>query len=171
MCKLRDLLAANSWKEADTETANLISELSEKNDLDGSWCNEVREIDRLWVEYSNHRFGFSVQNELYNFFGAKRDYDKVAWERFGDSVGWRVEKKWIAQYCIFDLTAPHGHLPVMGTWTESNDDYPSDKWHGWSLGTSGWYSDATGWHREDISDLQHSNFTYFMSKITSCTNL
>lgn len=36
-------------------------------------CQDLRNIDHLWVKYSEGRFGFSVQKKIYLDCGAKPD--------------------------------------------------------------------------------------------------
>ncbi|BAY08094.1 caspase, EACC1-associated type [Calothrix sp. NIES-2098] len=121
--KLRDLLAAGNWKDADYETYLVMLQTVGREK--GDWirsdellnfpCTDLRTIDRLWVKYSNGRFGFSVQKEIYLSVGGKPDgnYDEEAWNKFGDRVGWRVDSSWISySTVIFDTSAPKGHLPV-----------------------------------------------------------
>ncbi|MEI1375053.1 GUN4 domain-containing protein [Nostoc sp. UHCC 0926] len=122
--RLCDLLAAKNWKEADQETYRVMIQAVGKKD--GDWftpdellnfpCTDLRTIDRLWVEYSNGHFGFSVQKEIYLSVGGKADgkYYKEAWEKFGDRVGWRVEKSWLITLTQNDTSSPRGHLPRVG---------------------------------------------------------
>ncbi|MEH2105934.1 GUN4 domain-containing protein [Nostoc sp.] len=174
--KLSNLLAAGKWKEADEETANVIFEIANSKkegwlwdeDIDNIPCEDLRTINRLWVDYSNGHFGFSVQKKIYQRIGVTREYNEKTWRRFGDTVGWRVNNKWIGYHCTFDLTAPQGHLPVMGVWVESNDDDPSPKWYGWSIGTNEWYSEVTGWHLNDVADTCHHRFSSFMLRFINC---
>jgi hypothetical protein len=71
-------------------------------------------IDNLWVQSNNGRFGFSVQNQIYQSLGGKRNYDEVIWEAFGDKVKWREKGSWLYYRDItFDQQAPIGHLPLM----------------------------------------------------------
>ncbi|MBD2337632.1 GUN4 domain-containing protein [Calothrix sp. FACHB-156] len=126
--KLRDLLAAGNWKDADMETYRVMIQALGKNEGDyfeseellNFPCTDLRTIDRLWVKYSNGRFGFSVQKEIYLSVGGKLDgeYDKEAFEKFGDRVGWRVKSSWIMySEGTFDTSAPVGHLPCrLGAW-------------------------------------------------------
>lgn len=130
--KLRDLLKAGQWKEADYETyLVMLQAIGRKQDdwiRDGDLlsfpCIDLRTIDRLWVKYSNGKFGFSLQTRIYLECGGKLDgqNEGEAWERFGDRIGWRVQGKWIGYdrttldcpnppYVTFDLSAPAGHLP------------------------------------------------------------
>ncbi len=133
--KLRDLLAAGNWENADNETyLVMIKALDKKKgdyfsseELLNFPCTDLRTIDRLWVKYSNGHFGFSVQKEIYLSVGGKLDgkYDKEDLEIFGNSVGWRVNWNWISYTVVsFDTSAPRGHLPntlmkggeVSGVW-------------------------------------------------------
>ncbi len=120
--RLRDLLAAENWKDADLETYKvMIKALGKKegdyfksDELLNFPCTDLRTINRLWVKYSDGRFGFSVQKEIYLSVGGKPDgnYYEEAWKNFGDRVGWRVETSWISYTkVIFDTSAPRGHLP------------------------------------------------------------
>jgi hypothetical protein len=110
--KLRDLLKAGNWKEADKETYEVMIKAVGKKS--GKWftdnellnfpCQDLRTIDQLWVKYSERRFGFSVQKEIYLSVGGKADgeYHRDAWEKFGNKVGWRDK---------FSTSAVDGHLP------------------------------------------------------------
>jgi len=123
--KLRDALAAKKWKEADNETYLVMIKVVGRKE--GDWirkdellnfpCTDLRRIDRLWVKYSNERFGFSVQKKIYLEVGGVPDgkfYD-VAWKKFGVRVGWIVKESWIRYTAVtFDTIAPVGHLPMLG---------------------------------------------------------
>ncbi|NJM73210.1 MAG: GUN4 domain-containing protein [Scytonema sp. RU_4_4] len=133
--RLRDLLAAGKWKEADEETLAVMLKASGR-EKDG-WldiesiknfpCTDLRTIDQLWVKYSNGRFGFSVQKRIWESVGGKPGADYEIWEKFGDRVGWRrrrrikamLQKEWLATDELnFTTQAREGHLParfrVMG---------------------------------------------------------
>ncbi|MBW4594942.1 MAG: GUN4 domain-containing protein [Brasilonema angustatum HA4187-MV1] len=125
--KLRDLLAAQKWKEADYETYLVMLQAVGRKEHD--WireeellnfpCTDLRIIDQLWVKYSNGHFGFSVQKEIYFSVGGKlnSEYDEEAWNKFGDRVGWSREENWISyEQLTFDTTAPKGHLPLRCCW-------------------------------------------------------
>ncbi len=79
--RLRDLLAAKNWKEADEETYLVMIQAVGKREGDHFTsdellnfpCTDLRTIDRLWVKYSNGHFGFSVQKEIYLSVGGKAD--------------------------------------------------------------------------------------------------
>ncbi|MBC6434434.1 GUN4 domain-containing protein [Nostoc sp. HG1] len=122
--RLRDLLAAKNWKEADKETYRVMIQAVGKKDGDSFDkdkllnfpCTDLRTIDRLWVKYSNGHFGFSVQKEIYLSVGGKADgrYYEEAWKKFGDRVGWRVESSWIFYSKVtVDTSSPRGNLPIF----------------------------------------------------------
>ncbi|MDS9396147.1 GUN4 domain-containing protein [Aphanizomenon flos-aquae NRERC-008] len=113
--KLRDLLAAQNWEEADKETYEvMIKAVGKKSgnyfnftidELLNFPCQDLRTIDQLWVNYSNGRFGFSVQKEIYLSVGGEfssDEYDFLAWNMFVQDVGW---------YDVHKNQIPRGHLP------------------------------------------------------------
>ncbi len=120
--KLRDLLAAGKWKEADQETANVMLKVAgrekegwlDRESIEKFPCEDLRTIDQLWVKYSNGRFGFSVQKHIWLEVGGKLgEYDQQIWENFCDRVGWRVNNKWLYYSDqTFSPNAAGGHLPV-----------------------------------------------------------
>ncbi len=63
--KLEEYLEAGEWREADQETYSVMLKVAggklESEDLKNFSCPDLREIDRLWVQYSQGHFGFSVQ--------------------------------------------------------------------------------------------------------------
>ena len=128
--RLQDLLKAGDWKGADRETYLRMLEAVGRKDKD--WmrkeellnfpCADLKTIDRLWVNYSQGKFGFSVQKQIYVECGAALDGeypgDKIFYE-FCNRVGWRVKNSYIPYFkLIFSTLAPTGHLPggVGGLW-------------------------------------------------------
>ncbi len=122
--KLRDLLAAGKWKEADQETSDRMLEVINKKDwwdvkvkdIENFPCEDLKTIDQLWVHYSNRRFGFSVQKEIYIGLGGTKEYNDEIWKKFGDQVGWRKGGEWLKYSDLtFELgntTPVVGHLPL-----------------------------------------------------------
>lgn len=85
-------------------------------DIDYFPCEDLRTIDQLWVIYSNGKFGFSVQKQIYQSLGSRKKYDKKVWEAFGNRVGWSQGGSWLSYSDIFQGsldTHPEGHLPVI----------------------------------------------------------
>lgn len=134
--KIEELLKIRRWKAADEETRNLIVKVANR-EKEG-WlditavsdfpCDVLREIDRLWVNYSEGRFGFSIQNKIYQECGGKLDsiYDEKAWSCFTQRVGWQVKNQPIEyEEVIFKISAPLGHLPLVGFWERGNQDVAS----------------------------------------------
>ncbi|AFY54411.1 GUN4 protein [Rivularia sp. PCC 7116] len=117
--RLRDLLKAAKWKEADEETLRVMLKAAGVesqsylycDDFQKILCTDLRTIDQLWVKYSNGRFGFSLQKRIWE--SVKRDYGK-----FGDRVGWRkgmfFNREWLNYLELtFSPSAPDGHLPSL----------------------------------------------------------
>jgi serine/threonine-protein kinase len=120
--RLRDLLAAGKWKEADLETLKVMLKATRREkegyfireSIDNFPCDDLRTIDQLWVEYSQGHFGFSVQKKIWLEVGGKDD--KTIW-KLGNYVGWRDERWhiWLRyEDLTFNMQAPSGHLP--GYW-------------------------------------------------------
>ena len=122
--RLRDLLAAGKWQEADWETKTVMdSAVTGMERIDEFPCEDLRIINQLWLHYSNGKFGFSVQKEIYESLGGKRSseltfeaYEEV-WEKFYNRVGWKQGGSWLKKY-FDDLTfnldlAPRAHLPRL----------------------------------------------------------
>lgn len=121
--RLRDLLAAGKWKEADEETLAVMLKASSRErqgwfdteSISNFTFTDLRTIDQLWVKYSNGRFGFSIQKKIYLSVGGKADgkYYEEAWDRFSDRVGWRVKGNWIDYEDVaFKTSAHEGYLPL-----------------------------------------------------------
>lgn len=120
---LRNHLANQEWLKANEITTLLILE-SVNRDRQG-WisredvakipCSDLRTIDQLWQEYSNGKFGFSVQFAIFTETGNKpgRLVASDAYDDFGTRVGWRKNDQWIQfkQNLDYSLDAPVGHLP------------------------------------------------------------
>jgi hypothetical protein len=119
--KLEKLLANGDWKEADQETAKVMLKLAEResegwldyDSIKNFPCEDLRTIDQLWVKYSNGRFGYSVQKNIWLECGGKIDYETEC--KLGDRIGWRLDEEWMEyDQGTFSLDAPVGHLPCGG---------------------------------------------------------
>lgn len=118
--KLRNLLADGKWKDADRETQLIMLKITDREkerylrdeDLSNFPCQDLRTIDKLWLKYSNNRFGFSVINTIWQSMGGNPDLDYKIWKDFGERVGWREKDRWKPyEEIAFNITAPMGHLP------------------------------------------------------------
>lgn len=134
---LKKMLAEKKWKEADRETARLIclavtnqekklnlleqsaesyTELSvdEIENLSGA---DLYTINNLWLEYSEKKFGFSIQKEIYEGLGGTQEFDGEIRDKFGKEIGWRAcqdgNYSWRrSDKFVYDYEkAPKGHLP------------------------------------------------------------
>jgi serine protease Do len=125
--KLEQLLAAGKWKEADEETTQKILEVTgrqkngwlETENIENFSCPDLQAMDRLWVKYSDGRFGFSVQKRIYQSLGGTQEYDGKVMAAFGSAIGWK--KKGVAGWLDYDqltfnTNAPKAHLPVVETY-------------------------------------------------------
>jgi hypothetical protein len=71
--RLQVLLSNSKWQEADQETWNVMCQAARKNvgsvfsaeDIKRVSCDDLQIIDNLWQQYSQGRFGFSTQNQIY----------------------------------------------------------------------------------------------------------
>jgi hypothetical protein len=80
-------------------------------------CADLCTIDRLWVKYSNGRFGFSVQKRIWESVvresvGLKPREYYYGYD-FGKHVGWCVKGEWLDESELtYGENAPEGHLPT-----------------------------------------------------------
>ena len=125
--RLRDLLKKGAWKEADQETYLLMlfaMSKKERKEIKSESIlkipsSDLRTIDRLWVKYSNGKFGFSVQQQIYVECGAKLDGSYPSGEillSFLDRIAWQKNGKYVLYDQLnFDINAPYGHLPRVAS--------------------------------------------------------
>ncbi|MBP5973093.1 EVE domain-containing protein [Brasilonema sp. CT11] len=127
--QLANLLAAGKWKEADEETANILLKITNRvekqslrlEDIEKLPSPMLNEINQLWLDYSNNKFGFSVQKEIYTSLGGNEIYNEELWKSFGRNVGWTdtKEDKWLYYSKLnFDLLSARGHLPALPIWSK-----------------------------------------------------
>ncbi len=96
--RLQRLLQQQRWKDADEETARRMLEAVKRQE-EGWWRVEdvknfprtdLRTMDRLWVKYSQGKFCWSVQKQIWLDLGGKLgEYERDTWYKFVDRVGWR----------------------------------------------------------------------------------
>ncbi|WP_320676632.1 GUN4 domain-containing protein [Prochlorococcus sp. MIT 1300] len=115
---LQDDLLSERFEEADRYTSAILRKLAgvsaEKRGY--VYFSEVESIsgvdlvtlDRLWVAYSQGRFGFSVQSRLLKALDGR--YDRL-WPR----IGWKKDGVWTRYPGAFtwSLSAPEGHMPLV----------------------------------------------------------
>jgi len=120
---LKNLLAAQQWRQANDETRRLMLRAADRekqgwltaDDIDKIPCWDLRTMDELWKENSNGHFSFSVQYPIFVNTGNKpgRLMAPEAFDKFGNQVGWRKNNEWILfkENLTYSLDAPIGHLP------------------------------------------------------------
>ena len=103
LCKpLENYLKMQQWKEADEETAWIFYQVMVKENYQ-NWddllrdfpCETLKEINQLWLENSNGKFGISIQMKIYQSLGGTAEYNQEVWENFCDRVGWKQGKNWL----------------------------------------------------------------------------
>lgn len=129
---LQILLAANQWQQADEETRKTVLKIVKEcrkvdklSKSDAEWmkkldyfrsgdtetfpCDDLLIIDNLWAKYSESKFSFSPQSEIWQ--EVNHDYNK-----FAEQVGWLIpqqQNNWYLYHELnFSLKAPKGHLPA-----------------------------------------------------------
>lgn len=123
--QLEDLLKTQQWREADKETYRLMittvgkedGQGFDRADLENFPCEDLRTLDQLWVKYSNGKWGFSVQKQIWQECGSPMDYNDD-WKKFCNRVGWRSKDNGWVNYSnlTFDLQKSlRGEFPgIMG---------------------------------------------------------
>lgn len=128
--RLQTLLQAGDLKQADEETVHVILQEAGALDREGLTPNAIRQfpcsvlqvIDRLWLKYTDGRFGFSIQLKLYQEAGGTLDtaisQDLGVLRKLGERIGWRENNQWktISQ-ASYAMDDPVGCYPVV--WWDS----------------------------------------------------
>lgn len=114
---LQILLVKQSYQLADQLTMQKLCRLAGDSAIQRKWVYftevsrfpiaDLQTIDTLWGIYSEDKFGWSKQRELWLRLG--RD-----WERLWAQLAWKTGNAW-TRYpgeFIWNLSAPTGHLPL-----------------------------------------------------------
>ncbi len=120
---LDNLLKARNWEEASGETFAVMLKLAgrehqgwlDSKSLNNFSCPRLKEIDQLWVKYSDGLFGFSVQKHIYlatgNKLGWLSETDSKEWNNFANNVGWT--KGGFESNFSLAQDIPKGHFPFF----------------------------------------------------------
>ena len=114
--QLRNYLEAGNWKKADLETYTVMLQAVKaenksnltKESLKNFSCNDLNTINSLWQNYSEGRFGFSIQNKIYQSLAKSPN-------ALGNKVGWSKRDIWMSYDFLwerFNQNVPEGHLPA-----------------------------------------------------------
>lgn len=120
--QLEELLQQQKWHQADEELEKRMLEVAGRQrsvlqdlDIKNFPCTDLRTINLLWVYYSEGKFGFGVQKQIWIDTGNPINGDVAVtdtFQKFAERVGWRKNKEYISyRRVIFDSSAPTGHLP------------------------------------------------------------
>jgi hypothetical protein len=113
-------LKAKQWQAADKETVRLLLQYADTNrhrlqvdDIGNIPCSLLQEIDRFWLKYSNGRFGFSIQSEIWRQkFGGRVDANTE--QSLGSYLGWRESGEWKNYNLLFALAqSSDGRFPCF----------------------------------------------------------
>ena len=128
--RLQALLQAGNLREADAETLHVLLQEAGETDREELTpdevkhfpCSVLRVIDRLWTQYTDNRFGFSVQLRLYQEVGGTLEtaiaQDLTMLRNLGDRLGWRENDQWrTVDQATYAITDPVGCYPVI--WWDS----------------------------------------------------
>ncbi|MBD3880901.1 GUN4 N-terminal ARM-like repeat domain-containing protein [Phormidium tenue FACHB-886] len=114
---LQELLVRQEFQAADRLTLEKLCELAGGLAAQRKWLyfteveqfpvTDLQTINTLWVIYSEGKFGFSVQRELWLSTGKN-------WEALWSLIGWKSGNSWTRypQEFTWNLSAPKGHLPL-----------------------------------------------------------
>ncbi len=115
---LQQLLLRQDFQNADTLTREKLCELAGAAAKERKWlyftevdnfpATDLNSINRLWALYSEGKFGFSVQRQIWLSLG--KDFSKL-WP----TIGWKSGNNWTRypDQFTWNLSAPKGHLPLL----------------------------------------------------------
>ncbi|MCT7951962.1 GUN4 domain-containing protein [Ancylothrix sp. C2] len=114
---LFELLARCEFEAADRLTIQLLCQLAGEGAVTRKWLyfteidnipgGDLQTIDKLWFVYSEGKFGYRVQREMWLSLSKN-------WDKFWPKIGWKNGNNWTRypQQFTWNLSAPRGHLPL-----------------------------------------------------------
>ena len=122
---LERLLKAKEWRQADVMTGIIMLKVTNRQkegwldatNIQNFPCPDLLTIDGLWSYYSNYRFGFSVQKNLWlQYDGQIGVYKSQIWKKFATKLGWYSLKssKWLT-YDEFMKTTKNGNDALLAS--------------------------------------------------------
>lgn len=151
---LRHLLGNGQWEQADRATKEVMLKVTgrqpegliDRESMQNFPSQDLQTIDRLWIQYSDGRFGFSVQKRIWESVVGTPQANTNSSENsllsthlpehvneFAERVGWRVQGDWLSfRDLTFDVSAPEGHLPSSSFATPcSGQENEQEVWQKW----------------------------------------
>ena len=122
--RVEKLLAAGDWQEAHQETRDLMIQAGgreedgylNKESVNNFPCSDLNAIDQLWSKYSDGKFGFNAQRQIWENMGGSASSGNSALEKFSIQAGWKKENSSQNEFSEFSeltfslQTAVAGHL-------------------------------------------------------------
>ena len=130
------LLKTSQWREGDEETVRIIKNLMPEitivngcTDIDVMQISpkQIKAINKIWLESSGGRFGFSVQKKIWGKINHSYEEneifeDKSTYDIFTESVGWSNDMGLIYHIDFeYEITSPKGYLPAKILLLETYD--------------------------------------------------
>ena len=115
---LQRALLKEHFEEADRLTSRALRELAGDQAVQRGYVYfsevpsmealDLTTIDRLWIAYSQGRFGFTVQARLLRALNGR-------YERLWPRIGWKTDGVWTRYPGSFQwsMDAPEGHMPLV----------------------------------------------------------
>ena len=112
------MLLDEAFEDADRFTSSTLRQLAGKEAEERGYVyfSEVPQmpsidlitLDRLWIAFSQGKFGFSIQGRLLDSLGGN-------YERLWPKIGWKNDGVWTRYPSAFNwsLKAPDGHMPLI----------------------------------------------------------
>lgn len=125
LANLEELLAHQQWQAASDFTWKIFNPQEENTvDIEPISCTTIDNVDRLWTSYSDGRYGFSVQREVWQEIAGKQspttddaedtadaaDAADEVWPLFYDRIGWDLSPEEAI------ATKKRGYFPVSDWW-------------------------------------------------------
>ena len=127
---LKESLSNQQWQQADRQTLELITRIIDTakrqnrrafitvNAIADYACSDIYTIDSLWQQYTDNKFGFTPQQEIWQNTRQKSGFSLNAWRSFATKIGWKKGNVndsggylFYEQLDFKPQTAPKGHLP------------------------------------------------------------
>ena len=125
--RLEELLAIGDWQEAHQETRDLMIQAGgreevgslNKESIKNFPCQDLNTIDGLWSKYSDGKFGFNAQRQIWENIGGNTSSGEDTLVKFSVQVGWKNENAETHEFLEYSQLsfnpqiAVEGHLPPL----------------------------------------------------------
>lgn len=115
--KLEELLGQQQWQAASDLTWKIFNpEGKHTRDMEPIACGTIDNVDRLWTDYSDGRYGFSVQRQVWQEIAATRrsttpeEEAEPVWPTFYERVGWNLTPQEAIEKTQL------GYFPISESW-------------------------------------------------------